>query len=851
MTANNSSLSDFSPTQSREIQSETIDDSNSGFPELQINPGATSEHVPISRAIELHDDITNGNLTGQIRLYKTTQSDALEADAKAILDRTFYSGALDRVLTQFADSLRDQNPNGTFIFDGEYGAGKSHHLVALYHIFDSPVVAKPWLRSHGQTSLANRLPESTTTIAMAMQHDQPTNLWDPIGEELSGSLQLDNTQDGYPTVSDISTAIGDTPVVVFFDEIEDWYESLPEKKQAQTRGFLQALFEASNDPHIPLSVILSSLSRNSAINTLASRENAIKLHLETATDTPAIISHRLIESIDKERAEVGIKQYLDEIPPLAADDSLDEKLLHTYPFEPHLLHTLIETHQGNQSTRGLLRCLATVLKNVYEQSSDPLVLASGICPKTHEAFLSPLNPDLYTDIISDSENVTTTINTRVFNAIAIHSLCDSPINEGKIVRNCLTKSVNTKDIREGITSVQNTCPHLHYRNQAYQFRPEANAQTLVLNNAQRLTDAQARRFLKSTVEDLFGGNTYIHDVVNDDPEEIPDTRDLKLLIHPESWTEDEVYHIRSNDGQGRQYQNTFIWLEATENLVDHRTLDLAKRVRAAEQLRSASHVEGDIESALNRYHDNQQQKLHRIIKDRLGEFINPDHEDEDRRFWGYPLSIAIDCSDGESKYDYYQICDSMSGDQFQVKKWIQTAIDTILSTNKEQTTPNEIYNEFCRRTDYPLVASVDEIIANLDTVEGQLVAVHDDELRQDVTSVAEKTTELYPKETISEADLVAGVPDLDIASGRVETIKSEFNRWLNEYDIPDSLEVKGSLEYTSTALPQNHSLDNASIDTSADVSFLVGTTVGDVKPVVETLPDSIKTATLTLRSTEE
>jgi predicted AAA+ superfamily ATPase len=75
----------------------------------------------------------------------------LEARPAAFLGVTYPTADVRRVLdTLHRRFSGDADAPGLFLFEGLKGSGKSHLLLLMYHLFNSPNAAEPWLRAKGR-----------------------------------------------------------------------------------------------------------------------------------------------------------------------------------------------------------------------------------------------------------------------------------------------------------------------------------------------------------------------------------------------------------------------------------------------------------------------------------------------------------------------------------------------------------------------------------------------------------------------------------------------------------------------------------------------------------------------------
>jgi len=133
----------------------------------------------ISDIATLSEEAQKGEVFGIVRPYNVNNPSKPEASADRILSITYPSYPLSQALKAIAERMSTKRSQGTFIFAGGYGTGKSHCLLTLFHIFTSPSVAKAWQE---KWSLNISLPHSRVVELQLMEGEEgnPKFLRGPI-----------------------------------------------------------------------------------------------------------------------------------------------------------------------------------------------------------------------------------------------------------------------------------------------------------------------------------------------------------------------------------------------------------------------------------------------------------------------------------------------------------------------------------------------------------------------------------------------------------------------------------------------------------------------------------------------
>jgi hypothetical protein len=173
----------------------------------------------------LSEEVKSGQVYGVVQLYKVLEDKpALEKSPADVFARTYLTDALRTALNQVRYKLSGQDQRGGLVFTGGYGSGKSHQLLALYHTLTHPDLAAQWLGRHGYDEPLPT-PNNLIVIVLHTARVDYDNLWEPIFQQLGAEDTLRQVK-RYPTIPQIRQALGNRPVVIIVDEIENWYETI-------------------------------------------------------------------------------------------------------------------------------------------------------------------------------------------------------------------------------------------------------------------------------------------------------------------------------------------------------------------------------------------------------------------------------------------------------------------------------------------------------------------------------------------------------------------------------------------------------------------------------------------------
>ncbi|WP_135853937.1 DUF499 domain-containing protein [Halorussus salinus] len=752
-----------------------------------------SDSLPttISDTVTLSEELREeGRIDGQVKLYNIDKSSEFESDAATFFDRTVPTQGLHETLTILRDSLDGEDPRQTHILYGPYGSGKSHQMVALYHCFDDPSAASEW--ADGTIDgLGDALPEDAIPITVAMQYENNDYdyLWEPFFEALDydvGSFE----SGGYPDVQTIEEAVGDRTVAFIADELEDWYDTLDDDRESANRAFLQSLLEATALPDLELYTIVSVLRKGSKVHDILDREDAVEVNMSSKVSKRDVLLHRLIDDVDDEAAREIVNGYVDAYETsdyVEVESGLREEMRETYPLHPELIETLESRYyesDDNQNTRGMIYLFSTLLLELRERTD--LITHGDVDAETFEDELSKINFERPSACVSDIENRVrgeVEYGRRVLNTILLYSLNDSH-GEGAEVSQIVVGTYQTgnriSDIYINLEQLHGVAWHLHKLNGKYAIREKRNPNALIRNAASDVSVASAKGEIADIVTELFGPGTHTVGFRTDDIRSVPDSRDVKVVVKSDEWGPEEVERVITDDGRGRNWRNTFVFVqplpdEAIES--GTRYIDKARYVEGARQVLADDALDRDIRARIEAMKSQEEEELRKELRRAYGEVVDGD-DLLDEFETANPMDLDVFVFDGD-EYSARNIASEAAADPFDLRGPTWTITQDLLD-RKGETTPEDVYEEFLREPSYPIPGSVGAVIdAAEPALEDKSVLVHTAEDGFD-----ESMDDLTPKTTIVHADPVETWTIEEVE----EDLRTQFGGGTDEVDIGEYYE---------------------------------------------------------------
>ena len=354
---------------------------------------------------------------------------------------TFLTEGLKRVLLAALQRLSGQGGDPVIGLQTAFGGGKTHTLLAVYHLArhlneggdpaDLPGLG-PLAGGLGEVSW--RKPQLAAFVGSAKGTDVSLTLtdgprlrtlwgylaWRIAGEaglKLVAEAEAARTNPGSELMVEVFRLAG--PSVILLDELVMFARQLDDDRFEAFLSFIQSLTEAAK--MVPGILVVGSLPESDAEAGGARGREAL-LRLEkvfgrvqspwlpaSGNETYEIVRRRLFQALDAEgeRArDETVKAFADlyrrnpaEFPPEARETRYTELLRLSYPIHPELFDRLAKdwsSLEKFQRTRDVLRLMANVVGVLWQaQARDPLILPARVRvahERVRASVLYPLDP---------------------------------------------------------------------------------------------------------------------------------------------------------------------------------------------------------------------------------------------------------------------------------------------------------------------------------------------------------------------------------------------------------------------------------------------------------------------------
>lgn len=390
------------------------------------------------KGVNPHEDIRENKVTETLFAVNLSRAISRKGaseyrEPKLFFERTYLTRTLKGLILDVLNILRGQpGANSILHLQTNFGGGKTHAELALYHLLTSPEQAL------SVPHLAEFLKENgITTIPKASVAALPCTDLNPHGREVEGGLKIytiwgeiafrlggvdlynlvrgNDQSRTSPGVEDLRKMLVQAgPNIILIDELLHYVDKAAAVPVAdsnlgsQTIAFLREFTEAVDQ--VDHSVLVASLTASDmegitvlteqqAISALSQLEDIlrrledVRIPVESA-EIYEIARLRLFQSVSTEMAQHAAEAYSqmyrsspwkDQLPPESREAGYDGLLLRAFPFHPSIIKVLYERWGSRpkfQLTRGTLRFLSHLLAHLWNKSSDhaqgPLIHLSDI-----------------------------------------------------------------------------------------------------------------------------------------------------------------------------------------------------------------------------------------------------------------------------------------------------------------------------------------------------------------------------------------------------------------------------------------------------------------------------------------
>jgi hypothetical protein len=574
---------------------------------------------PWHQVITPHKDITQGKFDESV--FAADLSDAVAdrgpleyRDASTFFRKTYPTQGLVNLLAAITSRLAGQGKGEAVIqIQTPFGGGKTHSLIALYHLFSggkaasSSEIATAVLK-HARVEKLPK-PRLVTFVGTAAEPLKGKTPWGELAEQLENyALLRDNDKKRRAPGKDLlHELIGDKPTLILMDEIAA-YGVKAKDFGDQLMAFFQELTDTVKVlPRCALVVTLPSSAPYGEegeralhqLQQIFGRVEAVYTPVE-GEEIYEVIRRRLFESPpDPTEARSTADNYWemyqrlgDDVPREIREPAYRDKMRKAYPFHPELIDLLFErwsTFPTFQRTRGVLRLLAEIIADLYKREHPaPLIQPAHIHlaePSIRREFLKHIGNEFEGVIAADiagtnakapkidremgSEYTRFGIASGLATAIFFGSFSGSE-KKGMGVQRLrlalLREGIPPAVVGDALRRLEDELWFLHEENSVYSFSSQPNLNRVIVEKEEAVKDDQITEETRARLEKAAGSELRVT-LWPQASQDVPDSRELKLAIlsleqtRQNSNTTPFVEELLKRCGTPfRTYQNTFLVL---------------------------------------------------------------------------------------------------------------------------------------------------------------------------------------------------------------------------------------------------------------------------------------------------
>jgi len=589
-------------------------------------------------------------------LYSVWRGDAPREyqDPKRFAEQTYPTEGMVQLLSDVVKRLSGKGATNPVIqIQTPFGGGKTHTLIALYHLVKHRSAIKN--SSLGEKVLEKAglksFPEAKVAVFVGTVPNPKESLtpWGEIAWQLGRYDVVRGADEGRysPGRELLEKAIGDEPVLILIDEIAEFAARCEDEYYTQLLAFCHELTEAvKNLRRCCLVVTLPSSAPYGEKGLRALRElEEIFGRMQAIYEPVAgmeiyeVVRRRLFEmdggwDIDAYRVVdeyISTYRQWSDAPEWAKSEDYREKMLRAYPFHPLLIDWLSErwgSFHTFQRTRGVLRFLGHIVQDIWRkhekerQKADPLIQPCHVNlskPEIVEELIRHIGAQYRAVIDADVKErapridsgmgdwsqyqVATGLATSIFLASFIAAGEDKragvSLSELKVAlwRPGLEPAV----ITEALNSLERSLLYLHERDGLYLFNLEPSLVRLKIDYMERITPEEIRRELERRLKELVKETGDWQVRITDKPEDVPDVRDLQMVVFPpdKPYQESEQFReqvkrvFETKGNTPRVYRNALVVVVADKSGIENaeqkvREFLALKRIEGSEERKKLS-----------------------------------------------------------------------------------------------------------------------------------------------------------------------------------------------------------------------------------------------------------------------
>ncbi|MDI9390842.1 MAG: DUF499 domain-containing protein [Synergistota bacterium] len=493
-------------------------------------------------------------------------------DAATFFKKTYMTQGLKNLLENALSRLSGKGGDPVIQLQTPFGGGKTHALLALYHVIKNYDEIKHLSPICDFQSL---IPQNAKVVVFVGTQPDPIGGRTPWGEiayqlGVYGKVKEHDEKRRSTGKEILNEVLGEGPVLILMDELVE-YAVKAKDFADQISAFSHELTETvkSKDNVCLVCTLPSSVPYGEAGERALSELQKIYGRVE-AVYTPVegieiyeVIRKRLFEDFGDEKTIKEVAQgYFDlyqklgpDVPPEVREIEYRDRIEHAYPFHPELIDVLYErwgSFSTFQRTRGVLRLLAEVIADLYRRKiPSPLIHSSLVNlenQKIRTEFVKHIGNEYDSVIAADiaGKNATAPkidkemgseyekygIASGIATSVFIYSFSGAEIKETTLPRiriALLREGIPPTIVGDAISKLEEELWYFHSEGKQYAFRNQPNLNRVIVSREETISDDRIREELKGYIQKCANGALEVY-LWPESASDIPDNKNLKLAI---------------------------------------------------------------------------------------------------------------------------------------------------------------------------------------------------------------------------------------------------------------------------------------------------------------------------------
>ncbi len=555
-----------------------------------------------------HKDILDGRLTMDVfaadlwEVYQNRASDDYR-NPELFFKKTYLTSGLKSLIKIASKRLKGEGGDPVIQIQTPFGGGKTHSLIALFHTFKNPEIAKKYI-----PDIEPIKAKVVTIVGTAISPEEKDGkiigtLWGEIEKQLEGEVKNLNSPISPGREKLRALLEKHEPVLILMDEVLKYATKARGIKvgdtnlASQTITFLQELTETVKSLNNTLLVMTLPASVLEYEDEEVAEELLTKLQKVAGRVekiyTPVsgeeiyeVIRRRLFQRIDEEEVKNIVDEFIDYYERegiLINKSQYREKMIKSYPFHPEVID-LFHHRWGSiptfQRTRGVLRILSLVIYKLKD-SSIPLIrpcdfdlsfgeLAEELIKHTGNEYESVLSADI-TANNSNAKKVDESLGdtykglklgTKVATTIFLYSFSGGEtkgVTLGELKLTCADINIPSSIISDVVNALENNLYYLWKEHGRYLFKNQPNLNKTVITKMAEIENETIEEEIKALLKKYLGRKlpTYVYPRSSKD---VPDTEEFKLIVLSRNDKEFVKEIIQNYGDNPRVNKNTLFFL---------------------------------------------------------------------------------------------------------------------------------------------------------------------------------------------------------------------------------------------------------------------------------------------------